>query len=67
MKDEEQISELQVMSTPAGYYIGRFYYDKDLHTWLPYDRQSNYFKRKHQAEEHLQLMKLAEEVLQHKQ
>ncbi len=35
-----QISKLKVMSSMAGYYIGRTYYDADAGAELPYDRRS---------------------------
>lgn len=34
------ISELQVLHSAAGYYIGDEYYDEDIHCWLPWSRRS---------------------------
>lgn len=38
--DGETVSDVQVLHSNAGYYIGREYLDKDFGTWMPYDRLS---------------------------
>ena len=38
----DEISDLQVMKSAAGYYLGHSYYDKECHAHLPYSRQSEY-------------------------
>tara|TARA_R110000796_G_scaffold247704_1_gene373581 strand:+ start:851 stop:1024 length:174 start_codon:yes stop_codon:yes gene_type:complete len=49
MKDN--ISELQVLRSAAGYYIGR------TENGMPYSRSSDYFRNKHDAEWALSLDK----------
>tara|TARA_R110000824_G_scaffold86897_2_gene214595 strand:+ start:1299 stop:1472 length:174 start_codon:yes stop_codon:yes gene_type:complete len=43
----ENISELQVLRSAAGYYIGR------TENGMPYTRQSDYFKTSKEAQKHL--------------
>ena len=43
----ENISELQVLRSAAGYYIGR------TDNGMPYTRQSDYFKTSKEAQKHL--------------
>jgi len=48
-------SELKIMHSPAGYYIGREWYEtdpkfKDEYPTEPYSRNSIYFKTKEEAE-----------------
>jgi hypothetical protein len=38
-----QVSELQVLKSNAGYYVGTTYYDSEMQGWFPYDRQSDYY------------------------
>ena len=67
------ISVPKVMSSPAGFYIGRSYEDADMPGIdLPYSRDSEYMSRD-RAEEALEMLKLckpalfitAEDELQH--
>lgn len=39
-----RVSMSEVLHSAAGYYIGRVYLDEEFDTWLPYDRQSGYYK-----------------------
>jgi len=39
----EKLSEVKVLQSAAGYYIGRLYWDEDCKAWLPYDRLSGYY------------------------
>ena len=43
----DNISELQVLKSAAGYYIGR------TEEGIPYSRQSDYFRTRESAQEHL--------------
>lgn len=38
------ISELHVMESAAGFYLGRTYFDEECSANLPYSRQSGYFR-----------------------
>lgn len=50
----EQVSEPIVMKSAAGYYVGRAYYDEEVGgTWLPYSRESDYFKERKSTEKFL--------------
>ncbi len=40
-----KISDLIVMKSAAGYYLGHSYYDKECHAHLPYSRQSEYMSK----------------------
>lgn len=51
--ETEQISELKVLKSAAGYYIGYLYYDQDMKGWFPYDRLSGYYVTKEDALEDL--------------
>ena len=46
------VSELKVLHTPAGWYVGRTCYDEECQVNFPYDRTSDYFDCK-EAAEHL--------------
>ena len=50
------ISQLQVLKSNAGYYLGRTYHDHEINAWLPYDRQSDYFSTREQAEQALRAL-----------
>jgi len=43
------ISEYKVMKSPAGYYVGKEYYDQEMIGWFPYSRNSEYFKSHKEA------------------
>lgn len=49
----DNISELQVLKSAAGYYIGYLYFDTDMRVWLPYDRISGYYVTKEDAAQDL--------------
>ena len=38
-----ETSELKVMKSAAGYYLGRSYKDREVNVDLPYSRESDYF------------------------
>ena len=54
-KDKDTISEIKILKSAAGYYIGYLYFDTDMRVWLPYDRLSNYYKTKEDASKELPL------------
>lgn len=57
------ISDLKVMRSPAGYYVGRDYCESgcaDLK--MPYSRESDYFATREQAHNCLQIIKLEESL-----
>lgn len=47
-------SDLKVMRSPAGHYLGRSCWDKELGFEEPFSRESDYFKTKEAAELALQ-------------
>jgi hypothetical protein len=52
-QEEDQISEVKILKSVAGYYIGYLYFDKDMNAWLPYDRISGYYVTKEDAAQDL--------------
>ena len=48
-----KISELHVMKSAAGYYLGYTYFDEECQCWFPYDRESHYMATKEEAEAEL--------------
>ena len=52
-------SELQVMSSAAGYYVGTSYIDPEFGFEEPGSRDSGYFKKREDAEKFLSAMKCA--------
>ena len=38
-----QVSELKIMKSNAGFYIGRTCFDAEMQMTVPFDRQSGYF------------------------
>ena len=51
-----KISEYKVMKSPAGYYVGKEYYDQEMIGWFPYSRNSEYFKSQKEAKRLLDLI-----------
>lgn len=51
-----KVSKLQVLSTIAGYVIGRLYFDDDVKAWLPFSYESEHIETQHEAEEYLDFM-----------
>jgi len=51
----EEISELQVLKSAAGYYVGRTYRSNEETggAWFPYSRDSQYFRSRDAAQEYL--------------
>ena len=49
-KDIGKISKPKIMSSAAGYYLGHEYWDLELEAWLPYSRDSIYYKTKEDLE-----------------
>jgi hypothetical protein len=46
-----KISEIQVLRSNAGYYIGRTYFDEETGCWFPYDRLSEgYYSTRQEAD-----------------
>ncbi len=52
-QQEDQISEVKVLKSAAGYYIGYLYFDTEMRVWLPYDRLSGYYATKEDAAQDL--------------
>jgi len=52
-EESEKISEVKILKSAAGYYIGYLYFDTDMKVWLPYDRISGYYATKEDAAEDL--------------
>lgn len=50
----EEISELKVLRSAAGYYVGRQQYDQDMDAWIPHNRISLYMKKQAEAEKTLE-------------
>lgn len=48
--EQLMLTELKVLKSNAGFYIGREYFDEEIGGYLPYSRESNYFKERSQAE-----------------
>ncbi|MED1205592.1 hypothetical protein [Heyndrickxia acidicola] len=48
--EHDEISDLKVMKSANGYYLGREQYDKHLENWFPYNRVSSYIKDYDKAE-----------------
>ena len=41
----DQISELKVMKSNAGYYLGHSYHDEEIGYDLPYSRETDYMSK----------------------
>lgn len=52
MSTEEKlrISDPLVMKSAAGYYVGLQYLEEEFQAWLPYDRLTDYYATKMEAE-----------------
>jgi len=46
----EGVSELKVMSSAAGWYIGTTYFDEECHCEFPNTRESGYYATEEEAE-----------------
>ena len=53
----EKITDLKILESAAGYYIGRQYYDNEMKGWFPYSRDSEYFMTEEEAEVCLQYLR----------
>jgi hypothetical protein len=51
--DGDYISNLQVMKSAAGHYIGRSYFDSEIGAELPYSRESGYYATHDEAQREL--------------
>lgn len=51
---DQQISDLKILKSAAGYYIGREQYQKDLQASIPYNRLTDYVKSYDHAEKQLE-------------
>lgn len=56
----EVVSELKVMRSAAGWYVGRSYWDTDLEFEGPWSRESDYFADRDDAMQHLHFMRGAD-------
>lgn len=64
-QENERITELMVMRSNAGWYVGRGLIQKigpEQYTTLPYSRESGYFSSKKKAEEELSFLQYCEEL-----
>lgn len=53
------VSELKVMQSAAGFYVGRDCYERGEPEWkIPFSRESDYFATREQAHNCLQITKL---------
>lgn len=46
----DEISELKVFQSRAGYYVGRQQYDQEMEAWIPHNRISSYMNKRDHAE-----------------
>lgn len=46
-----KISYLQTLRSNAGFYVGREYFDENANAWLPWSRESDYFKTGEEADD----------------
>ena len=56
-----RVSELQVLFSNAGYYIGRLLYDENNTFVAPYSRDSGYFETREEALEAIRFMQKNDE------
>ena len=49
----DQLGQIEVLSSAAGWYIGTMYFDSDCQAWLPYERLSGYYPNAESALEDL--------------
>jgi len=54
---KRRISEPLVMKSPSGYYVGVEYFDGAKNKWVPYDRFTDYYPTKGEAEVALKTFK----------
>lgn len=47
-------TDMKVLRSAAGFYLGRLYFDVEVGCELPYSRESDYFATREQAERALQ-------------
>lgn len=55
-KQGYKVSDRQVLSSAAGWYIGRTYYDDDMQCELPWSRESDYMASANDAQDYLSKM-----------
>ncbi len=58
----DYVSNLQVMKSHAGYYLGRSYFDTDYGFEGPYCRETYYFDTREEAESLLESYNLSEKL-----
>ena len=65
-KEEEEVSELKVMESAAGFYLGSEAWDKELKAWTPYHRATPYMLTRSEAESMLEYWTKGSERVQYK-
>ncbi|MDO4644044.1 MAG: hypothetical protein Q4A74_09410 [Cardiobacteriaceae bacterium] len=51
----EEDSDLRILKSAAGYYVGRVELDEEGHEW-PFSRESDYYRSKEKAEDALKFL-----------
>jgi len=62
-KEKEKYSDLQVLCSAAGWYIGTIHTDNELGVKEPGSRDTEYFKSRLEADVHLDLLEMGESDL----
>jgi hypothetical protein len=62
--EDGTVSDVQIMRSNAGYYIGTEYYEADFGTWFPHNRLSGYFKTRELAQKELDFHNFCEKTSQ---
>jgi hypothetical protein len=55
--NKDRYSELKVLKSPAGYYVGTLYFDAEYEMWEPGSRDSGYFRTEQEAAKYLETVK----------
>jgi hypothetical protein len=62
----EEVSELKVMESAAGFYIGTEYFDEEMQNWFPNERATPYMLTRGEAESMLEYWTKGSERIQYK-
>lgn len=54
--NKDRYTELQVLKSPAGYYVGTLYWDAEYETWDRGSRDSGYFATEDEAARYLAMV-----------
>ncbi|MBB5414063.1 hypothetical protein [Paraburkholderia atlantica] len=58
--NKDRYTELKVLKSPAGYYVGTMYWDAEYQTWDRGSRDSGYFATEAEAAKYLQMVESVE-------